>query len=107
MNPQTTPVVTPARVVALALIAALRRGDHRRRSRSGQCRARSRLVHRVLRQDAPVLGGGGGGYLNFNSEVGPDRVRASFGRNYERLAQIKAKYDPQNTFHLNPNIEPA
>jgi FAD/FMN-containing dehydrogenase len=50
---------------------------------------------------------GGGGYVNFNSELGQDRVRASYGTNYSRLAQIKAKYDPENTFHINHNIEPA
>jgi FAD/FMN-containing dehydrogenase len=50
---------------------------------------------------------GGGGYVNFNTDLSQDRVRASYGSNYERLAQIKARYDPQNTFHLNHNIEPA
>ncbi len=35
------------------------------------------------------------------------KIRASFGTNYERLARIKAKYDPANMFRLNPNIQPA
>jgi len=34
-------------------------------------------------------------------------VRASYGSNYERLAQIKARYDPANLFHVNQNIQPA
>ena len=40
-------------------------------------------------------------------EEGQDRVQASYGENYERLAQIKAKYDPDNFFHVNQNIRPA
>ena len=40
-------------------------------------------------------------------EEGQDRVEASYGENYERLAQIKAKYDPDNFFHVNQNIKPA
>ena len=37
----------------------------------------------------------------------PERVRASYGKNYERLVALKHKYDPANFFRLNPNIKPT
>ena len=49
----------------------------------------------------------GGAYVNMMMEEGQDRVEASYGENYERLAKIKAKYDPTNLFHVNQNIRPA
>ena len=49
----------------------------------------------------------GGAYVNFLMEDGQDRVQASYRGNYARLAQIKAKYDPTNLFHVNQNIKPA
>jgi FAD/FMN-containing dehydrogenase len=49
----------------------------------------------------------GGGYVNMMMEEGDDRVRASYGANYDRLAQVKAEYDPGNLFHVNQNIKPA
>jgi len=51
--------------------------------------------------------GAGGGYLNFMMEEGEERIRATFRGNYDRLAQVKAKYDPENFFHVNQNIRPA
>jgi FAD/FMN-containing dehydrogenase len=46
-------------------------------------------------------------YVNFMTDEGEDRVRAAYGSNYDRLAKIKAKYDPDNLFHINHNIPPA
>jgi len=50
---------------------------------------------------------GGSVYINhFAGDDRPERIRASYGANYERLARLKAKYDPANLFRLNPNIKP-
>jgi FAD/FMN-containing dehydrogenase len=48
----------------------------------------------------------GGAYVNMMMEEGQERVQASYGDNYARLAEIKAKYDPGNLFHMNQNIKP-
>ena len=48
----------------------------------------------------------GGAYLNFKMDEGIGTVKAGYGDNYARLAQIKAKYDPNNFFHINQNILP-
>jgi len=45
-------------------------------------------------------------YVNFLGEEGEDAVRASYRSNYDRLAVIKAAYDPDNIFHRNQNIKP-
>ena len=45
-----------------------------------------------------------GGYINFAAADDQDRAPANFGANYDRLVQVKRKYDPENLFHLNQNI---
>ncbi len=49
----------------------------------------------------------GGAYSNFMMDEGQDRVKASYKHNYDRLVQIKTKYDPDNVFRVNQNIRPA
>jgi FAD/FMN-containing dehydrogenase len=51
----------------------------------------------------------GGVYLNFPG-LGEEKealVRAGYGENYDRLAELKARYDPENLFRMNLNITPA
>ncbi|HZE74642.1 MAG TPA: BBE domain-containing protein, partial [Gemmatimonadales bacterium] len=45
-------------------------------------------------------------YVNFLTQDEEDRVRAAYGRNYDRLSKLKNKYDPRNLFRLNQNIRP-
>lgn len=47
----------------------------------------------------------GGAYVNFMMDEGEDRVKATYGENYERLVTIKNKYDPDNLFRVNQNIK--
>jgi FAD/FMN-containing dehydrogenase len=55
----------------------------------------------TLRQDDA------GAYVNFLVDEGPERVRAAYpGPTWDRLAAIKARYDPTNLFHRNQNIPP-
>ena len=46
-------------------------------------------------------------YVNYLGDEGSAAVKASYGVNYERLAQLKKKYDPENFFRFNQNIAPA
>lgn len=49
----------------------------------------------------------GGNYVNFQTaDEGDERVRATYGANYERLTDVKETYDPQNMFRSNRNIRP-
>jgi FAD/FMN-containing dehydrogenase len=49
----------------------------------------------------------GGAYVNFMMDEGQERVKATYGANYDRLVRVKAKYDPDNLFRVNQNIRPA
>ena len=49
----------------------------------------------------------GGAYVNFMmADEGQERVHGSYRHNYDRLVDIKTKYDPDNVFHVNQNIRP-
>jgi FAD/FMN-containing dehydrogenase len=48
-----------------------------------------------------------GGYTNFASADDQERVRDNYGSGYNRLAQVKRRYDPSNLFHVNHNIPPS
>jgi len=49
----------------------------------------------------------GGAYVNFMMDEGEDRIRATYGKNYDRLSKVKKRYDPTNLFRVNQNIKPA
>jgi len=50
----------------------------------------------------------GAGYVNFlMDEEGQERIQATYGANYQRLREVKRRYDPDNLFRINQNIPPA
>ena len=63
------------------------------------------FTHQVHEAAAPFATGGV--YVNFMPEEERDRVAAAYGANYERLVELKNKYDPENFFRLNQNIAPT
>ncbi len=65
-----------------------------------------RWAHNVVEDLKPWSSGSV--YLNYIGDEGEDRTVGGFGsENYRKLAEIKGKYDPENVFHLNHNIQPA
>jgi FAD/FMN-containing dehydrogenase len=56
--------------------------------------------------DASAPFASSGAYVNFMTGDESDRVSAAYGPNYDRLVEIKRKYDPRNVFHYNQNIKP-
>ncbi len=49
----------------------------------------------------------GGNYINFQTaDEGDERIRATYGANFERLVEVKRRYDPGNLFRSNRNIRP-
>jgi hypothetical protein len=49
----------------------------------------------------------GTAYINFMPEDEGDRVAAAYGGNYQRLGEIKRRYDPDNLFRMNQNVKPG
>jgi FAD/FMN-containing dehydrogenase len=47
-----------------------------------------------------------GGYINFMQDDDQDKIQDNYRQNYDRLVQLKRKYDPGNLFHINQNIKP-
>ena len=47
-----------------------------------------------------------GGYINFMAEDDQSRIKSNYKGNYKRLVEVKKKYDPDNLFHRNQNIQP-
>ena len=53
-------------------------------------------------------GGAPGVYVNFLSDEGPERVREAYpGATWDRLVEVKRRYDPDNLFRRNQNIPPG
>ena len=50
---------------------------------------------------------GTGGYVGFMGEEDEATLRAAYGPAWDRLREVKRRYDPDNLFHLNHNIPPA
>jgi FAD/FMN-containing dehydrogenase len=70
---------------------------------TARCTAWAGQAFEILRPLGPA-----GAYLNFVGDEGQDRIRATFGdAGYQRLAELKARLDPDNRFTLNHNIAPA
>lgn len=61
-------------------------------------------ARRFFKATAPYASGGA--YVNFMTEEEQNRVMSAYGPNYERLVEIKTKYDPKNIFQMNQNIKP-
>ena len=73
-------------------------------------RPEERPVHEdwVAGLAAELRQGDAGAYVGFIGDEGEERVRAAYpGVTWDRLAEIKARYDPTNLFRLNQNVPPA
>ncbi len=65
-------------------------------------------THWVESLAAELNQGDDGAYVGFLGDEGDERIRAAYpGGTWERLAAIKARYDPDNVFRLNQNVPPA
>ncbi|WP_224332950.1 FAD-binding oxidoreductase [Haloprofundus halobius] len=70
-------------------------------SKDDECVAWVRKCHDALAEEAID-----GTYVNFEGDRG-GRERDAYGRNYDRLAETKTRYDPQNVFRSTQNVKPA
>jgi FAD/FMN-containing dehydrogenase len=57
--------------------------------------------------DAAAPFASAGAYVNFMTQEEQERIRAAYGRNYDRLVAAKRQYDPENVFRFNQNIRPS
>jgi FAD/FMN-containing dehydrogenase len=67
-------------------------------------------VHRDWAEDAAAVlrQGDDAAYVNFLGDEGAERVRAAYpGTTWDRLAEVKRRYDPENVFRLNQNVPPT
>ena len=67
-------------------------------------------VHSAWAEDAAAAlrRGSDGAYVNFLGDEGAERVRAAYpGATWDRLAEVKRRYDPENVFRMNQNVPPA
>jgi FAD/FMN-containing dehydrogenase len=79
-------------------IASFYEGDHDRAQRTAWVQDTARWLS----------GGDQAAYVNFLGDEGPDRIRAAYPHgSYERLAEIKRRFDPENVFRGTQNIPPA
>jgi FAD/FMN-containing dehydrogenase len=79
-------------------VAAFYEGEADRPAKEGWVAELSGALHQ----------GDGGAYVNFVGDEGEARVRAAYpGATWDRLAEAKARYDPDNLFHRNANVPPA
>jgi FAD/FMN-containing dehydrogenase len=68
-----------------------------------------RTRHEAWVQDlsAGLADGRPGAYVNFLGDDGPERIREAYpGPTWDRLVQVKRRYDPDNLFRLNHNVDP-
>jgi FAD/FMN-containing dehydrogenase len=77
---------------------------------AGYASAEEDPVHRAWADDAAaaVRQGEDAAYVNFLGDEGAERVRAAYpGETWDRLAEVKRRYDPENVFRMNQNVPPA
>jgi FAD/FMN-containing dehydrogenase len=62
----------------------------------------------VKRFSEALYQGDDAAYVNFVGDEGEARIHAAYpGATWDRLAAVKARYDPDNLFHMNQNVAPA